>query len=245
MEQRFNATYPIILIEERRMIKFSKDLGMIKANWDNDRILFRKLSSMICEKVWFREKVISDIERLLSSNNIPNFAHAQSGTNDITVAFHIRRGDKVHGNNPESPIYSENLYVQKLYDVIPNHMSIGSVKHCFVATDEYNVTVGIKDELRATGFECQIHYLVRPNTDKNNPPSRNRIDENIQFMAELYSMIHASIFVGTFSSNVGALVAPLRGCLGAPRSGYQREDEESSNHYFESYAVDRDDWHII
>ena len=64
-------------------------------------------------------------------------------------------------------------------------------------------------------------------------------------------LIDAKYFVGSFSSNVGGLVALLRGghyfdgTIKSLEDGIQHLEANRYRHYFDSYAVDWDEWGIL
>lgn len=56
------------------------------------------------------------------------------------------------------------------------------------------------------------------------------------FLTELSHMIDATYLVGTFNSNVNALVGILRACPGTNR--------DATRHYAQTYGVDGDSWYL-
>ncbi|KAG7345700.1 GDP-fucose protein O-fucosyltransferase [Nitzschia inconspicua] len=156
-----------------------------------------------------------------------------------TVAFHVRRGDKVHGKRSESKLYLEEMYVDKMLQ-IPN-IPLQDIQHCYVATDEYNVTLGLKESLLRRNITCQLHYLVPSNRDKDNLSDRHNQDDTKMFFTEMYMLTQATYFVGTFNSNVGAFVAAFRRCHWEGEIGSM---SDRYHHFFQSYGVDRENWFI-
>ena len=55
-----------------------------------------------------------------------------SGSEALSVAFHIRRGDKVKF---EARAYQADEYVSKLLETVSNPAQRSKIKHCYVATD--------------------------------------------------------------------------------------------------------------
>lgn len=88
--------------------------------------------------------------------------------------------------------------------------------------------------LRAANFSCAIHFLVSKNQHGEIGPfhggsSRSTPVSIQQFFTEISILLQASIFIGTFNSNVGRMVALLRSCSRPPHTP----------HYAHSYAVDK------
>lgn len=259
--------YPILrirqFISEQRFFNIKREAAFKYYNF-GDPLIFKRLSSLICDSLWFNKNMLSKIRDILSNASIPDFALSASpllprdinatsnkqnklvGDTDTdtlgpTIAFHVRRGDKVYGKRSESRLFLEKLYVDKFLS-IPHHVNVSQIQHCFVATDEYNVTTGLQSTLRAKNISCQLHFLVPPYRDKYNKPNRTSHDDSNLFFTELYMLTHATYFVGSFNSNVGAFVAPFRGCF------WKGTDEGNKNddfhHFFYSYGVDREKWFI-
>jgi hypothetical protein len=211
---------------------------------------FLRLSNLICDNVWFNNELLGYIHDELQKFNIPDFANSyplvddqQSKSIGKTVAFHVRRGDKVHGKHFESKLFLEEQYVEKLLSIpaIQALSDLNEIKHCYVATDEYNVTIGLQESLMKHNVSCQLHYMVPSHRDKDNMSDRRDIDDTRSFFTELYMLTHATYFVGTFNSNVGSFVAPFRGCVW---KGDKGDKKDWHHHFFESYGVDREKWFI-
>jgi hypothetical protein len=195
--------------------------------------------------------MLDDIHQELQRFNIPDFARSTDdggggggGGIGRTVAFHVRRGDKVYGKRFESKLFTEELYVEKLLgipDIQRANGNYSDIQHCYVATDEFNVTVGLQDALRKHNVHCQLHYMVPAHRDKDNLSDRRNRDDTRSFFTELYMLTHATYFVGTFNSNVGSFVAPFRGCVW---KGDKGTTKDRYHHFFESYGVDRENWFI-
>jgi hypothetical protein len=215
----------------------------------NDPTMFQRLSKMICDSVRFKDDLVEEIQATLQQAGIPDYANISAQANQIgqdpalgpTVAFHVRRGDKVYGKRFESKLFLEDLYVEKLMDIPDIQQHLPSIQHCYVATDEYNVTVGLRASLEKHNVTCQLHFLVPRDRDRDNLSDRRSHDDTRDFFTELYLLSHATYFVGTFNSNVGAFVAPFRGCKWQGNHGTMLD---RFNHFYGSYGVDRQNWFI-
>eukprot|EP00980_Cylindrotheca_fusiformis_P017968 scaffold5707_cov112-Cylindrotheca_fusiformis.AAC.7 len=159
----------------------------------------------------------------------------------IDFALHIRRGDKVAGARKESRVYHANEYLERFW----NQSSSLSTpkketwKRCFVATDDYDAVKEVKEALEQHQYGCHLLTLTYPGYEST---WQDR-DEIRSFLAQIRLLVQAKYFVGSFSSNVGGLVALLRGCS---LTNEARGDESNRyHHYFESYGVDWDDWGFL
>ncbi|CAJ1954870.1 unnamed protein product [Cylindrotheca closterium] len=139
-------------------------------------------------------------------------------------------------------------------------------QHCFVATDDYEVV----SELQAILQRPQSSSLLQTIQNQGpiipcrhlwtlTPPNYTSTwqdrDEILGFLAQMRVLIHAKYFVGSFSSNVGGLVALLRGChYHEGKSPDQRStsinkeawsEANRYRHFFDSYAVDWDEWGFL
>jgi hypothetical protein len=118
--------------------------------------------------------------------------------------LHIRRGDKWHEAKPIE-IYN---YMRKADEVNRRQL-----RKCFLMTDDYSVV----KELRRGYPKFEIFSLCDQSeqghlqNEFNLRPAEARRNSTLRLLAELVIAKGGSFFVGTFSSNVGRLVAMLRG----------------------------------
>lgn len=142
----------------------------------------------------FTQKYISDSKLNL---NIP----------DNYISVHIRRGDKIVTGEMED--IDLNLYVDAIRDAI--HIS----RNIFIATDDTSVITYMLNKLhgdnvnifynknnKLNGFDEKTYNL------KNNFSKK---DEVLNMLFDMDMMIHSQFFIGTFSSNVGCVVAMYLG----------------------------------
>ena len=161
-----------------------------------------------------------------------------------SVAFHIRRGDK----SIEIAMTKASTYVSKMMKVVPKATEIHD---CFVATDSYHAIHELQTALRSQNMTCHLASLVQPNYKT----TRGR-DDFLGFLAEYLILVKATYFIGTFTSNIGDLVALTRRCEQQRRQKQNdandtNDDNDNDemknvlsayNHYSQSYGVDHDEW---
>jgi hypothetical protein len=110
-----------------------------------------------------------------------------------------------------------------------------AITDCFIGTDQYSVVEEAIASLRAHNFTCQVHTLTLQNQTGGQHPHYADWEQGLPFFATLYQFIHASYFMGTFSSNIGRLVALIRGC---------DDPAAPSDDFYHSYGVDSDSWYM-
>jgi hypothetical protein len=176
--------------------------------------------------------------------------HASTTTKSTSVAFHVRRGDKLEH---ESRKYEAWEYVLKLMNVTTDEER-SHIRQCFVATDDYSVVAEIQSLLTHTAsIACTVSTLTPPpptttstntNTIPGALPSGNRQggEEFILFLAQLDVLIHSTYFIGTFNSHVGKLVTLYRGCPYHTRDCKIENENCSSSRSNSSDSDKRDDW---
>jgi hypothetical protein len=205
--------------------------------------LFGELSAFACQQLpRLRAEVQAQVDQLLQSLPLP--------LSDISVAFHIRRGDKVI--KKESRAYRAAEYVETFVkqadkDAATNASNtISTAKHCFVATDDPSIVVPeLQRALANHKISCRLWSLTPPSPSSssssenyNDTSTLRTRDTFLVFLAQLQVLVQAQVFVGTYRSNVGGLVALWRGChRTAQRTG-------KFDHYYQSYGVDYKEWRI-
>ncbi|CAM9899855.1 unnamed protein product [Ascophyllum nodosum] len=145
----------------------------------------------------------------------------------LYLGVHIRRGDKIYMK--EATYHDSEEYLIAAQNYIKAHsqeMSVEDIKGIWVASDD----PAAENEIRAiaSAFFPNVDNStvfwaaggvpggpavssVKTRTDKQN------YAELVYMFADLHQLTHASLFVGTFSSNVGRLVALLRRRIGQKR----------------------------
>ena len=258
--------------------------GKYNSNYLNAVLLFEQLSCTLCNTIQISPSLLqNEIQSILNEASIPNFSTAMNAStllsrtattstststttttnrilssiessSPITVAFHIRRGDKL---KLESRAYRGFEYVNTLKkaleveeeedgsDASSSNSVLSNIKYCFVATDDYNAVVELQQALTKNNIPCKLYTLM---STANQQTNRNT-DGTIQFLAELKVLVDATYFIGTFNSNVGNLVALYRGCSRRRPKKRSGEDEITEmdiyrkfQHYYNSYGVDSNEW---
>jgi hypothetical protein len=189
--------------------------------------LYTRFATEACLHLQFNEHAKLEMKKLLDLHQIPSDLRRKSHS----VAFHVRRGDKI---GTESKLYPGSTYVDKLVQVLATTSNNKPLDHCFIASDDYAAVEEVTESLKEQNLNCTIHTLT---TTLENGSSYNvstisgGFTSTLEFVTEMSLMVDATFFIGTFNSNVGALVSLLRKCyyVGTP-------------HYAHSYGVDREDW---
>eukprot|EP00904_Undaria_pinnatifida_P006339 jgi/Undpi1/2835/HiC_scaffold_14.g06212.m1 len=152
------------------------------------------------------------------------------------VALHIRRGDKITQHEAQEIDVEEYLAAAVDYlNEDDSRIPVDDVKGIWVASDDYTMA----DEVSA------LAHTYFPNVDSNaivwvaggvpggaetsgvfTHTNQQGYGPFVYMMADLEQMAEADVFVGTFSSNVGRLVAVLRDGLGKERSSAISMDTE-------------------
>ena len=116
-------------------------------------------------------------------------------------AVHIRRRDKVFGNNAEAEAVEPCLYLERLATLSSSRRDLD----VFVATDDWKILPTLPSCATAAALNWTIHHFG------GGQPSRGiAADVTYRLWAEVGVMRGAAWCVATFSSNVGRLVQMLR-----------------------------------
>ena len=242
----------------RRKLMHYYNIRIVKfATWVPTRLtgsvkFYDKMTAFMCPHFQFNAETATEIERHRLEHNISSEYY--NGKTATSVAFHVRRGDKIrsklwHSGGPqnlkdvfwyllhcikprgESRFFAADAYVKKFLQVVPQKTV---VQYCFVASDDYQVIGEMRQALQKHNVPCVVHSITTP-TQKghNRPGSTFEGNSHVHFLSELSVMMEATYFVGTFNSNVGLFVATMRGCHATDRT-----------HFSHSYAVDRDAYYL-
>ena len=157
--------------------------------------------------------------------------HHRNGQDEIfmneTVAFHVRRGDKVKMYASTST----DKYVKVLVDKGIHHR----VKNCIIISDQQpqEILPEFQASLQKYNVSCEVY--PKTNTLVNHGINRQNSSDTLALLAELDTMIRADVFVFTASSNVGVAASSLRGC-----NYYNNKRDHDSNivNMFNSLNVD-------
>ena len=208
---------------------------------------YHKMAYYMCPNMQFNARAQKHMAQLRTEHGIPDDFQLKT-----SVAFHVRRRDKVK----EAPLHAGEAYVRKLQTAVLSPSSSGTaaaaaastvaLDYCFVATDDFKAVQEIRLALQEHNISCQLFSIATANT--RNPLPRNQKPETmltattaaLEFMTELDMMISATYFVGSFSSNIGAVVSVLRSCKDS--RGGEGNDPDNASHYGQSFGVDQENW---
>ena len=126
---------------------------------------------------------------------------------DNYISIHIRRGDKIVTGEMEN--INLNIYVDAIrkYSYISNNI--------YIATDDVTVISYISKKL--SDIDIKIYYNKENKLKGFDEKTYNlksdsvRRDEVLNMLFDMDMMINSSFFIGTFSSNVGCVVAMYLG----------------------------------
>ena len=126
---------------------------------------------------------------------------------DNYISIHIRRGDKIVTGEMED--INLNIYVDAIrkYRYISNNI--------YIATDDVTVISYISKKL--SDIDIKIYYNKENKLKGFDEKTYNlksdsvRRDEVLNMLFDMDMMINSSFFIGTFSSNVGCVVAMYLG----------------------------------
>ena len=126
---------------------------------------------------------------------------------DNYISIHIRRGDKIVTGEMED--INLNIYVDAIrkYSYISNNI--------YIATDDVTVISYISKKL--SDIDIKIYYNKDNKLKGFDEKTYNlksdsvRRDEVLNMLFDMDMMINSSFFIGTFSSNVGCVVAMYLG----------------------------------
>lgn len=191
-------------------------INSVKGNASDEDELYERILRRMCPDMEFNTRTLQEIQQLLEENRVPNDFFSTT-----SVGFHVRRGDKV--TSKESKLFSGDKYLDKLKRAVP--ISPEPIRYCFVATDDGNAVREIAKAAQHHDIGCKVLSLN----------ASLSASSTLTFLTELYVLSRTTSFVGSFNSNVGGLVALLRGC----------QNPNSHEHYAQSFGVDSEQWYIL
>jgi len=123
-------------------------------------------------------------------------------------SLHIRRGDKVASASKEAEAIDISMYVKQI------KITHSNIDNIFIATDDYRVIEDFKKI-------CPTHWNVVTFCKSNATGHIRRqfINESnavkkqlmIDLLIDIHFLIKAQFFIGTYSSNIGRLIALAKG----------------------------------
>jgi hypothetical protein len=177
-------TYDLFEIVRKDAMKFNT--SEVPGHIETDHII-NVLHELDREVFRYNEETRLSINELIGKLNI------KGGY----VGFHIRSGDKIK----ESQAHPIREYILKASE----HTSL---RTAFISTDDFQIIVKLKDE-----FKDWIFYYLCPENRKGYfqkefeaTLKKNKKDAMIELFASIELLSSSSLFVGTFSSNIGMYV---------------------------------------
>lgn len=173
---------------------------------------YDRIVEFMCPNFQFNSQTAAEIAEHKREHVIPT-SLLNNGT--TSVAFHIRRGDKIvpktyHGGNVknlrdlymlmwhsikprgESRYFAADAYVKKFLSVSDTG---NAVDHCLVTSDDYQAVKELKESLKRHKVQCQVHLLTAPSErgyGKRN--TKYEGDESLHFFAQMSLMIDALVY---------------------------------------------------
>lgn len=188
----------------------------LRSTLGSNASVYGRLKTLACG-FRYRQETLDQTNAILRGASIPSFEYDANST----VAFHIRRGDKV--KRGESNAYSANAYVQRLVNATTEKQR-SAIEHCYVATDQHTTIPELRAELKAASISCQVHTMARP----QHGTSRDS-QQAILLMVDMHVLSRAAFFVGTFNSNVGRISTMWRSC------GRETDDTANEENLYRHY----------
>ena len=192
----------------------------IQQIYTQHEVFYKKMVHHSCPHLVFNDETKREMQKVRQDHGI-DFDFGSP--NRTSVAFHIRRTDKKREVNPSTAAE----YVDRLLKVFVEMNKIPFADHCYVATDDVIAVEEIKSELKRAGVLCTVHSLQTGMVVRKD---RGKFAQTLILMTELSILQEAKYFVGTFSSNIGDLVAVLRGCT--------HSDQTNFAHSYDVYGKD-------
>jgi len=141
-------------------------------------------AQIIIENIWrYQSEILEAIELKKNAIKLPN----------EYIGVHIRGGDKI----TEHKLFSVNDYVDTL-------KSLSDCKNIYVATDDYNNVIAIKNY---TNYN--IYTLCKPKSNGHVQSDFDSLDKNtkrealVDLFADVDILSDSALFIGTYSSNIG------------------------------------------
>jgi len=183
---------------------------------------YRPLAVEACANLKFHEKTWTILNAIKAKAGIPADLFRRSHS----VAFHVRRGDKITGL--EDIAHKGMKYVDKVLSAQAELGDNRTLENCFVATDDYAAVVEVKEALLQRNVTCNLHTLTQAEEAGSH---KNNYSQHLEqeFLAEVSLLVDATYFVGTWKSNVAGMTALMRKCV-----------HPGTPHFSNSYGVDGD-----
>ncbi|CAN0115382.1 unnamed protein product [Ascophyllum nodosum] len=172
-----------------------------------------------------------DIQAILDG---PTIAPVRDGP---YVGIHVRRSDKINAGGQKHEVQE---YLEKARSYIQNSteatVKVDDIRGIWVSSDDSQVIFDAKESFAQYFPNVERERVVcassrefgTTNGSSSNPTPTRDYDMHVVLFAELRMLAEANVFVGTYSSNLGRMVALLRESRDMPRSS--------------SLSLDRNGW---
>ena len=241
-----------------------------KESYPRDKLqLYHRMTQLACQTMRLHPRAKERILQILQESSIPsilwNGRNDDFSSPDLSVSFHIRRGDKVYA---ESRMFPVGNYCKRFVNTLERvKVDKSRIKYCFVATDDYVVVDRLRSSLANYDIPCTLYALAPPAADGTPEAIRGRQGFET-LLAEMAVMTTTTYFMGTFNSNIGAMVTLYRACglfhLNGNKTDYDTENDNTDqlwnpevsrelnedeygskiHHFYNSFGVDNPFWYI-
>lgn len=156
------------------------------------RACFEKYASAFKSVYKYNDKIIEHIQSMRDKLRIP----------DEYIGVHLRRGDKITSGE------MDDIKLETYIDEIRKRM--GNCRNVYIATDDISVIPYLKKELKKDGFCLFYNNISNQNgfNEKkfNEKTKEERYEDTVNTLLDIDVLIHASFFIGTYSSNISRVV---------------------------------------
>ncbi|SEG51325.1 hypothetical protein [Flavobacterium urumqiense] len=123
-----------------------------------------------------------------------------------SCGIHVRRGDKVKGNNNEAESFDIEFYINKSQEFKPE------IKKFTICTDDNEVLESFKKKFPEFNYlsfcpSTRFGYFQK---EYNNAKKHEKRTEVINILKDAYLLSSSEMFVGTYSSNISRFVTLIR-----------------------------------
>lgn len=206
-------------------------MSWLNHHYSTPAALRDRFAQAMCPNMRYNAATLARIAAVQSKYNLPRYSEIPTPT----VAFHVRRSDKV--TRGESLAYAGQDYVDKLVARVPA-AQLQQITHCFVMTDDATTVPEVKVALEAVHIPCVVSHLEvdgMANVAKTELKPRSTYESAVVFLTEFRYLLEATYIVVTLGSNVGAMATVLRSC---PNYGHAPDD------FYHVYGVDTDSFYL-
>ena len=121
---------------------------------------------------------------------------------DNYIGVHIRRGDKINSKE------MKEIHIGKYITTVSKYKNISN--NIFIATDDVSIISEINGKLEAEGFHIYYNNLNKSHgfveANYNQASKQTKRDEMLNVLLDMEILIHSSLFIGTYTSNLSRVV---------------------------------------